>query len=92
MALFGSRVETSRIDQLLESARAGSGSAAVVRGDSGTGKTALLGYAARQADDFKVMRCRGGHGDPDVSGLHELVGQVAEYPSPEQPRGNRRSA
>ena len=57
--LYGRAPETAAIDALLESARSSRGSALVVRGEAGIGKSALVGTAADAAADFTVLRCVG---------------------------------
>ena len=47
--LFGRREELERIDHLMIRTRAGTGAAAVIRGDAGMGKSALLSAAMDQA-------------------------------------------
>ena len=56
--ILGREFELARIDELIDRARAGSGSVAVVEGPAGIGKTALLAQAARQADrsGFSVLQ------------------------------------
>ncbi|WP_327146028.1 ATP-binding protein [Nocardia sp. NBC_01327] len=78
MVLSDSETAAARIVELLGSARSGLGSAAVLRGDPGIGKSALLGYAVERAEGFKVMRCRGRNGETGVSGVRELFEQVQD--------------
>jgi DNA-binding CsgD family transcriptional regulator len=76
--LVGRSAERSRIDSLLASARAGRGSALVVRGEPGIGKSALLAYAEEQADGIRVLRARGVEAEAELafSGLYELLRPV----------------
>jgi len=55
MSLQGQEREQQVIDGLLAGARAGRSGVVVVRGESGIGKTALLGYAAGTADGMLVL-------------------------------------
>jgi len=54
--LHGREAECALVDEVLDLAGSGSGSAVVFRGDAGIGKTALLDYAQRRADGFTVLR------------------------------------
>ncbi|MEU6246806.1 AAA family ATPase [Glycomyces sp. NPDC047010] len=56
--LYGRDTETAALADRLARARAGGGSALVVRGEAGIGKSSLLGNAAAAAD-FTVLRCTG---------------------------------
>jgi GMP synthase-like glutamine amidotransferase/tetratricopeptide (TPR) repeat protein len=57
--LVGRAAELARIDAALASARRGEGTALVLRGDAGTGKTALLDAAAMRARGLRVLRASG---------------------------------
>lgn len=58
-SLVGRSTECSRLDHLLQGVRAGGGAVLAVRGEAGIGKTALLDYTARRAEDFHVVRVCG---------------------------------
>lgn len=72
--LFGRTAEQHRIENLLESARAGSSETLVLVGEPGIGKTALLECAAAAVPDFDVVRARGVESEADVpfAALYEL--------------------
>ncbi|HJP73917.1 MAG TPA: AAA family ATPase [Pseudonocardiaceae bacterium] len=57
--LVGRELETARLSRLLSVATAGRGAVLVVRGDEGTGKTALLDYLRTKAVDHRVLSVRG---------------------------------
>ncbi|GAA3814189.1 helix-turn-helix transcriptional regulator [Sphaerisporangium flaviroseum] len=65
---------------MLERARDGSGGAMLLLGGPGTGKTALLDFAAARADDFVVLRTAGVETESHLSfsGLHSLLRPVKE--------------
>ncbi len=65
---------------MLVAARSGSGSAVVLWGDPGIGKSALLNAAADRAVEFRVLRCRGSRAESELpfAALHELLLPVAE--------------
>ncbi|GAB2520658.1 helix-turn-helix transcriptional regulator [Nocardia heshunensis] len=73
--LLGRAAEEAVLDRALDAARGGQGSALVLWGDPGIGKTALLGYAADRAADFLVLRCRGTRAESILAfaALHELL-------------------
>jgi DNA-binding CsgD family transcriptional regulator/tetratricopeptide (TPR) repeat protein len=72
--LLGRRSEQRLIDELLESARAGTSAALVILGEPGIGKTALLEDAAQRASGFNVVRARGVESDAELpfGGLLEV--------------------
>jgi DNA-binding CsgD family transcriptional regulator len=57
--LLGRTSEQRRLDDLLATARRGTSATLVLIGEPGIGKTALLEYAAENADTFRVLRARG---------------------------------
>ncbi len=57
--LIGRESQCARLDELLDRARLGRSGALVIRGEAGIGKTALLEYAARRAEDMTVVRALG---------------------------------
>src|SRR3954463_14564942 len=70
--LRGRRTECERLDHLLESVRAGQSGALVVRGQPGSGKTALLEYAIDSASDLSVVRAAAVESEIELpfAGLH----------------------
>ncbi|MFE6862933.1 AAA family ATPase [Nocardia sp. NPDC057668] len=78
--LFGRDRERRELDRLLERARAGAGSALLLVGEPGIGKTALLRYAASRATDFRVLDCRGVPSETELAfaGLHQLLWPVLD--------------
>jgi DNA-binding CsgD family transcriptional regulator len=73
--LIGRSAERGVLDRLLEGGRAGRSGALVLRGEPGVGKTALLGYAAEQAEGFRVLRGTGIENESDLpfAVLHQLL-------------------
>ena len=73
--LVGRNAERRRLDALLRSAREDRSAVLVIRGDPGIGKTALLEYAAEQAEDMNVLRCVGIEAEHEMpfAGMHQLV-------------------
>jgi DNA-binding CsgD family transcriptional regulator len=80
MRLHGREAEQRVIDGLLAGARAGRSGAMLVRGDTGIGKTALLGYAAAAADGMLVLRATGVETEAELvfGGLHLLLRPVLD--------------
>lgn len=68
------------MDRVLEQTRGGHGSALVLIGESGIGKTTLLRYAVARAADFRVLDCRGVPSETELAfaGLHELLWPVLD--------------
>jgi DNA-binding CsgD family transcriptional regulator len=71
--LIGREAERDALDARLRSVRA-HGCALLIRGEAGIGKTALLDYAAGQAEGFRVIRTRGVESEMELphAGLHLL--------------------
>jgi DNA-binding CsgD family transcriptional regulator len=74
----GRATERAQIERLLALAREGRGSALLVRGEAGVGKTALLQQAAEGAAGFRLLRALGVESEAELpfAALHELVGPV----------------
>jgi DNA-binding CsgD family transcriptional regulator len=72
--LVDRRTERSALDSLIASARGGTGSALVLRGEPGIGKTALLEYAIESAPGFGVARAGGVESEMELAyaALHQL--------------------
>jgi DNA-binding CsgD family transcriptional regulator len=73
--LVGRQAEKQQLRRLLERARDGSGSAVVLRGEAGIGKTALLQDAAATAEGFLVLHALGVESEAELAfaALHELL-------------------
>jgi GMP synthase (glutamine-hydrolysing) len=86
-SLIGRDSEHARIGGALAVARQGGSAVIVVRGEGGTGKTALLDDAVARARGLKVVRTRGAdpEGEQRFAALRELceplVGQLALLPA-----------
>ena len=85
-ALVGRERECAAIDDLLEASARGESSSLVLRGEAGTGKTALLMYAAERWVGGTVLRTTGVEGESDLAfaGLYgmlrPIVDKLAELP------------
>ncbi|MEV0585147.1 AAA family ATPase [Nonomuraea sp. NPDC050310] len=77
--LYGRTAELSALTELITRARDGSGGALVLRGEAGTGKTALLDAATAQAGTMRVLRTTGVESESDLTFavLHQLVWPVS---------------
>ena len=78
--LRGRSAECDMLDQLIDAVGAGEGSALVIHGEAGIGKTALLEYAAEKAENFRVERASGVEWEMDLAfaGLHQLCTQMLD--------------
>jgi DNA-binding CsgD family transcriptional regulator len=76
--LLGRHDERLQLAGLMRSAREGRGSAVVLLGEAGIGKSALLDELADQADDFIVCRSVGVESEMELSfaGLHQLCAPI----------------
>jgi DNA-binding CsgD family transcriptional regulator len=72
--LHGRRVEREMLDRLVADVRSGQSRVLVLRGEPGTGKTALLDYLAHRAADCRVVRVTGVKPEMELAfaGLHQL--------------------
>src|ERR1700720_1008259 len=88
--LVNRRTERSALDSLIASARGGLGSALVLRGEPGIGKTALLEYAIESASGFRVARAGGVESEMELAyaALHQvcgpLLGWLERLPGPQR--------
>ena len=88
--LWGRRQQCRVLDELLAEVRAGRSRVLLVRGEPGIGKTALLGYAAETAQDFRVARAEGVESEMELpfAALHQLCGpmlsQIGALPGPQR--------
>ncbi|TMR35324.1 hypothetical protein ETD96_23440 [Actinomadura geliboluensis] len=89
-ALLDREAERAALDDLLEGLRSGRGSALVVRGETGVGKTALLEYAVDAAADMRVLRAAGVETEMELTyaGLHllcvPLLDRLGTLPDPQR--------
>jgi DNA-binding CsgD family transcriptional regulator len=81
MTLLGRRAECDALDQLLVDARSGRSRTAVLRGEAGVGKSALLKYLSDRVDGCQVARAVGVESEMELahSGLHQLCGPLLEH-------------
>jgi len=65
----------------LNTAREGEGAVLMMDGEAGVGKTALLEYTSRAAQDFRVVRTAGVEGEMglDFAALQQLCSPLREY-------------
>ena len=87
-AVYGRTRERATLDALLDAARAGTGTATLIEGEPGIGKTSLCDYARERASDLFVLRARGLEAESQVSfaGLTQLfspvLAKLVELPQP----------
>jgi DNA-binding CsgD family transcriptional regulator len=90
LALLDRQPERAVLDDLLEDLRAGRGSALVVRGEAGVGKSALLEHAVGAAADMRVVRAAGLETEMELTyaGLHllcvPLLDRLDALPGPQR--------
>jgi DNA-binding CsgD family transcriptional regulator len=88
--LVGRRAEVARLESLIGATRAGSGSAMLLRGVAGVGKTALLEHSVKSATDLVVLRATGIPGEAEVAFaglldvLRPLLCRLPELPTPQR--------
>ena len=89
--LHGRQHELLALDALVKTVAAGSSAAMVVRGEPGIGKTALLGYLARQAEPaFRLAQIAGVESEMEIAyaGLHQLclpmLDRLTVLPAPQR--------
>ncbi|WP_131763632.1 ATP-binding protein [Actinomadura fibrosa] len=78
--LYGREPEQALIDRMLADGRAGLSGSLVLSGDVGTGKSALLAFAADRASGARVVRVAGVEAEARLpfAGLHLLLRSVAD--------------
>ena len=78
--LVGRAKEVGALEDVLTAARDGLSGVLVLRGECGTGKTALLDWAAGTAGDMRVARVAGVESEMDLgfAGLHQLLVPLLE--------------
>ena len=88
--LRGRRGECDALVRLLDAARAGNSSIVVLRGEAGSGKTALLDFLLERASDFRIARILGVESEMELAfaGLHQLcapmLDRVEHLPAPQR--------
>ncbi|WP_194909322.1 helix-turn-helix transcriptional regulator [Catenulispora rubra] len=88
--LIGRRTECEALNDLLAGVRGGRSAALLVHGEAGIGKTALLEYVLRNADDCQVRRVTGVESEMEIAfgGLHQLcapfLDRVDRLPVPQR--------
>jgi DNA-binding CsgD family transcriptional regulator len=80
MTLLGRRAECEALDRLLADTLAGRSRVAVLRGEAGVGKTALLDYVSERAGGWRVARAVGVESEMELaySGLHQLCAPMLD--------------
>jgi AAA ATPase domain len=78
--LVGRERECAAIQGVLDRALASEGSALVVRGEPGIGKTALLEHAAQRAGEMMLLRATGVEAEADLAfaGLYGLARPILD--------------
>ena len=90
MNLVGRRAECEALDGLLTDALASRGRVAVLRGEAGVGKSALLGYVSDRVAGWRVATAGGVESEMELaySGLHQLcapmLDRLAGLPAPQR--------
>jgi AAA ATPase-like protein len=88
--LHGRRGEREMLDRLAADVRAGHSRVLVLRGEPGTGKSALLDYLARRAVGCRVARVAGAEPETEMTfaGLHQLcapfLDRLGHLPGPQR--------
>ncbi|WP_433509720.1 LuxR C-terminal-related transcriptional regulator [Nonomuraea sp. CA-143628] len=88
--LYGRSEEISALDEVITRARDGAGSAVVLRGKAGEGKTALLDAAAARGGGMRVLRTTGVESESDLAfaALHQVLwpvtGALDALPEPQR--------
>ncbi|XVU28023.1 AAA family ATPase [Actinoplanes sp. CA-054009] len=88
--LYGRRRERDVLGRLLREVRAGQSRSLVLRGEAGSGKTALLDHLIEQAPFARVLRASGVESESEIaySGLQQLcaplLGDLERLPAPQR--------
>jgi DNA-binding CsgD family transcriptional regulator len=88
--LCGRHGEREVLDRLLASVRGGQSRVLVLRGEAGTGKTALLEYVLERASGCRIARVTGAEPEMELAfaGLHQLcapfLDRVERLPDPQR--------
>jgi DNA-binding CsgD family transcriptional regulator/tetratricopeptide (TPR) repeat protein len=89
-SLRGRHSECEALDRLLAGVSAGGSQVLVVRGESGVGKTALLGYLLGRASGCRIARAAGVESEEELAfaGLHQLcapfLDRLERLPGPQR--------
>src|SRR4051812_34645640 len=88
--LLGRQRECAALDGVLKDGRSGQSRVLVLRGEAGSGKSALLEYVSDAAADWRLATVIGVESEMELaySGLHQLLGamhdQVERLPEPQR--------
>jgi DNA-binding CsgD family transcriptional regulator len=88
--LYGRANECAVLDDLVSAIRRGESRSLVLRGEAGTGKTALLEYLTDSASDLTILRAVGVESEMELAfaGLHQLcaplLDQIETLPAPQR--------
>jgi AAA ATPase domain len=88
--LYGRRRECEMLERLVADVRAGQSRVLVLRGEPGTGKTALLDYLAQRVAGCRVARVTGAEPETELAfaGLHQLcapfLDRLGHLPDPQR--------
>jgi DNA-binding CsgD family transcriptional regulator len=88
--LLGRSRECAVLDELVGTVRRGEGRSLLLRGEAGTGKSALLQHLVRSAPDLLVLEAAGAESEAELAyaSLHQLCGplldQVERLPDPQR--------
>ncbi|MEV1023091.1 LuxR family transcriptional regulator [Streptomyces sp. NPDC050264] len=79
--LIGRQREIGCLTELTNTARASRGGALVLLGEAGIGKSALLEYAGRTAQEMRIVRASGSEYEKELpfAGLHQLCVPLLSY-------------
>jgi DNA-binding CsgD family transcriptional regulator/tetratricopeptide (TPR) repeat protein len=79
--MLGRRSECEALDQLIADVLAGESRVAVLRGEAGVGKSALLGYVSDRVANWRVARAVGVESEMELaySGLHQLCAPMLDH-------------
>jgi DNA-binding CsgD family transcriptional regulator len=79
--LIGRGAECTVVDRLLRQVRGGRSGSLVVRGQPGIGKSAILGYAAKSAEGFRVLQVTGIESEMDFAfaALQQICAPLTDH-------------
>ena len=79
--LLGRRRECEALDRLVADVLAGRSRVAVLRGEAGVGKSALLGYLSARVAGWRVARAAGVESEMELAyaGLHQLCAPLLDH-------------